>query len=39
MVTFGLLKREHVSCSLNSLKGGYIRDSIGVYYMGDDWGY
>ena len=24
----------HVSCSLNSLKGGYIGDYIGDYYRG-----
>ena len=27
-------KREHVSYSLNSLKGVYIGDYIGAYYRG-----
>ena len=29
-----MAKREHVSYSLNSLKGDYIGDYIGAYYRG-----
>ena len=29
----------HMSYSLNSLKGGYIRDYIGDYYRGYEGGY
>ena len=31
---FHMLRVEHVSHSLNSLKGGYIEDYIGDYYRG-----
>ena len=29
-----ITQRVHVSCSLNSLKGGYIGDYIGDYHKG-----